>query len=658
MLKTNIKKYAAIFFAIVLMGTASGASAQTTTAQLQQQLNQLLATVAALQAQLAAMTGGSTATCTMTFTRNLGIGASGADVLALQKFLNRDAATRLAGSGAGSPGFETQFYGPVTANAVSRFQAKYAGEILAPLGLTSPTGYFGASSRAKANALCTVVIPPSNGGGGTTTPPSGALKGGEASLANFDAREGDDTVLNEGQDNGPVMDATFDVRDGDVRIDRADVAFTHVQGGDDKPWDVFDTVSLWDGNHRIAEMDANNRADWNKDEPNNGDYTLRFSNLDYIVREGDEADITVAVTVAGSVDEAGDVTWETFIPDQGIRATDSLGLSHYIGDENDAVSFDINERGSQDELTVRTSSEDPESSVLQLDANNRSDWMTVFAFDLDTGDSNNDIQVNEIPVDVTLGSGTWDDLVDDAELVVDGTTYTDFNVENGNTDSPTLTFDFSHQDLTIDAGDRVTAELRLRFNALPSAQEGTTLEASVNADNIDAEGADDLGSSQLSGNITSEQHVLRTQGGSASNVKTTAKLVESGDVERGEFTVQFDVTAFDSDIYVNRSAASGTSMGTAGVNYVVEESDGDTASGGSVSGALSSNATVTGGRYVVREGQTRTFTLSVSYDPDTTNFYRVQLYSLNYNDTNADPDTQQRALPAQDYETDVISIRG
>ncbi len=94
-------------------------------------------------------TGG---TC-YTYTRDLQQGSTGADVMALQKFLNGDAATMVAATGAGSPGNETSTFGPATKAAVMKFQTKY--------GLTPVAGYFGAKSRAQAALVC---------GGGSTGP--------------------------------------------------------------------------------------------------------------------------------------------------------------------------------------------------------------------------------------------------------------------------------------------------------------------------------------------------------------------------------------------------------------------------------------------------------------------------------------------------------
>ena len=92
--------------------------------------------------------------CPYTWARNLTAGATGDDVMKLQKFLNSSADTMVAASGAGSAGNETSTFGPATKAAVVKFQNKYASEVLTPVGLSAGTGYFGASSRVKANALC------------------------------------------------------------------------------------------------------------------------------------------------------------------------------------------------------------------------------------------------------------------------------------------------------------------------------------------------------------------------------------------------------------------------------------------------------------------------------------------------------------------------
>ncbi len=87
------------------------------------------------------------------FTRNLSQGTRGEDVRYLQIVFNKDTATKVSSSGAGSPGNETDYFGPATLNAAKRFQQKYKSDVLSPVGLSHPTGFIGASSRKKLNAI-------------------------------------------------------------------------------------------------------------------------------------------------------------------------------------------------------------------------------------------------------------------------------------------------------------------------------------------------------------------------------------------------------------------------------------------------------------------------------------------------------------------------
>ncbi|HVN26303.1 MAG TPA: peptidoglycan-binding domain-containing protein [Candidatus Paceibacterota bacterium] len=135
-------------------------------ADLQAFVQKLLAQIKALEAQRDAMMqhpSDASSTAAMprvttsstpcpVFARNLTLGSTGPDVTNLQTALQND--------GLNVP--VTGTFDASTSAAVSGFQRQFSADILAPAGLTTGTGFFGAATRAKINALglCHRLPPP------------------------------------------------------------------------------------------------------------------------------------------------------------------------------------------------------------------------------------------------------------------------------------------------------------------------------------------------------------------------------------------------------------------------------------------------------------------------------------------------------------------
>jgi peptidoglycan hydrolase-like protein with peptidoglycan-binding domain len=651
-------KLAVATVAVAMMFAAFAPAAQAqTTEELQAMINDLLAQVAALQSGGDSMTSSSDV-CPFTWTRDLSSGSTGGDVMTLQKFLNSDADTRVAATGAGSMGMETEYYGPATAAAVSKFQVKYRADILSPAGLVNPTGYFGPSSRGKANALCIASAVEEEVEEGMEeeeeTTDEGFTLSGEASLDDFSIDSADEDELEEGAEDAPVAELTFEFTDGDAEISRIDITVDGTGNDETDPWDVFETFQLWVDGDMVAEEAADDEDDYLDDTT--GEF--RFSGLSLFGEEDEELEIILAVTLQNSLDGVDDgETWNfevdaiRFFDADGVATTEDSGF-----DFNSSVSVDIEEAGFEDELIVKTSSSDPDAATLQLEDDSKSDWYTVFVFDLDTDDSVNDIEINSIPVTFDVSSGTVATFVDDFELVIDGTTIDDWDYNDAGADTSTIvTFDVDG-DVVIDAGDRVAAELMVRFKSLALGNEGVTASGTVttaNADAIDAEGADDLDATQLGGSASGDDHTLRTAGADVSPEATSAEVTvnDSTTDDYGTFEIEVEVTAFEQDVYINTDPATS-------IVYTLQDGSGSTSVAGSRSVTLTSSADEVGSYFEITEGQTETLTLTVTYTPGVANTAsRMVLNSITFaeDSSNTNPKTQT-TLPATDYRTSVITM--
>lgn len=156
-----IRKVTVTFVSVATAVSLSGAGAlvpiahgQTTVADLQAQITQLLALIESLQVQLATLQGApaaGTVPASLLSSSNLTVGSKGAVVKDLQMYLNANGA-QVAASGPGSVGNETEFFGSLTKAALGKWQAAN--------GVSPPAGFFGPITRAKLSSLSVVTPAP------------------------------------------------------------------------------------------------------------------------------------------------------------------------------------------------------------------------------------------------------------------------------------------------------------------------------------------------------------------------------------------------------------------------------------------------------------------------------------------------------------------
>ena len=623
------------FVAAAMLFTIAAPSAKAASAdELQAQITALMAQIAALQG---ATPAASSAACT--FTRALNVGTSGADVKCLQDYLTPTYFMNAGGS--------TGTFGPVTASAVSAWQAAN--------GISPAAGYFGPVSQAKYSALmaATPVTPtPDTDDSDDSDDDSSSDLSGEASLNNMEIESASDDQLEEGSEDAEVAVATIEFQDGDAMITRLDVEFDSVSNTADV-WDVLDEVALFVDGDEIARMNASDEDDYLDTTGNMG--TLRFSGLDLVAMEDEEVEVTVVASIQGSVDSADQGTFNVSV--NSMRFVDADDVTDTVSTGQDFttnVTFTIETAGVDDELIVKTSSSDPDGSTLEVEDDSKSDWYNVFTFDLDTDDSVNDIELTTVVVTVnTAATSTYAALVDDAELVIDGVTI-DSVVVTGTATTAILTFDVDG-DVTIEAGDRVAAELNLKFKSLASGDEGATVQASVTsvqADLIAAEGADDLTASQLSGAATGDVHTLRTAGVNV-EVGTVSAVVTNGDSAGDDYAtykIQLEVTAFNQDVYISTNNA--TSVAKA-----IEDAAGSVVTG-TTTVVIESTGDEVGSAFEITEGSTETITITVTFDAATAGAAaRLNLNTLTFGSTSGTPTGQTwTASPDTTYRTSVVTL--
>jgi len=125
--------------------------------EIKAKITQITQAIAQLQSLLgkAQPTSNSISTIPNTFSFKdiLKQGVANIAVKYLQIILNKDPETQVAQTGVGSPGKETNYFGPKTKQAVIIFQEKYEDTILKPLGLSKGTGIVGKTTKAKLNQL-------------------------------------------------------------------------------------------------------------------------------------------------------------------------------------------------------------------------------------------------------------------------------------------------------------------------------------------------------------------------------------------------------------------------------------------------------------------------------------------------------------------------
>ena len=601
----------AVALALAFSGFASNAQAQTVEEQ-----------IAALMAQIAALQGGSSSSSTP-FTWNgtlIKQGSRGTQVSDLQACMN-------------ALGFSTGvvdgIYGPMTYAGITAFQASKGYAVDGIVGPQTAPGF-----EMACNGNMNDDNGDDNGDNGTVD------DGTEGSVDNYDLGSADETEALEGEEEVEIYAVDVELADdGDLLLERVDVWFSQTATAEDNPWDYFKEVHLLVDGDVVASEDADSSSDWSDKATGNlttastdNEYRMRFSGLDSVFSSDDTTTVSVAVTMVNTIDSNDqDAVWVVGIDsDSGFRWVDGTGFIFTEGDTGLEDSFTVGNEETAS-IDISLSSDNPDPQVLEVDDNSDTNDVTVSIYNVEESQGV-DVNITEIDVDLTVadpsggvdltGSGAGA-IIKRAHLVVDGdvigtetVTSTD-TFANNTGDSVVETITFDNLDWDLDADDDMDVEVVLDFkdtNDSARYDNGTTVTVTdfEITELEDANGNDEGDITTLTFTTDSETHEVRDEGimvefVGSSYVKTPSET--TGINETVEFTLEFDVTAFGDDMWVDQTCA----VGTTGTDVDAIEVSLDNDADGSSTTCTDVDSTGDEGTngFEVKEGQTETFTVTI-----------------------------------------------
>ncbi|MDP2642108.1 MAG: peptidoglycan-binding protein [bacterium] len=314
MTKIRIAKIAGMAAgATLIFGSFVPMAGAATIAELQAQIN-------ALMAQLSSLQGGSVS-AGVTFTQNLTIGSTGSEVTALQNWL--------ISKGFSIPAGATGYFGSQTRAAVAAWQAS--------ANISPAVGYFGPISRGVVNGMTGGTPGPVTCPAGYTCSPTGGTTGGVITTPGV---EGTVTVslnptpaaakLYEGDTNKDVLGIKLEAKTSDIRIERVKLKLDENDTTSSSDTDFYRKIAtkvyIKDGSTVLGSMDLN----IDTVVKDGSDYFITVSGFNFIVPKDTTKVLTVALDAMSNWDDTfnGD-SWRLTVPVDGIRGIDGANINQY-----------------------------------------------------------------------------------------------------------------------------------------------------------------------------------------------------------------------------------------------------------------------------------------------------------------------------------------
>ncbi len=545
-----------------------------------------------------------------TFSTNLTVGSTGADVVALQTWLVANGFNIPAvSSGAAAKGY----FGSQTQSAVKLYQASK--------GIPN-TGFVGPLTRAALNAGGAVAVAPAVGCpvGYTCTPTPGTavtpvnpgtplvMDGTDGSLTVSLSSYASNVTAKKGETKDMVA-VKLQATAAPVSVTRFDVRFNT------RPWLYFSTITLKDSNGAvIATKNLVGPADATEITVGT-DYLVRFEGINAIVTPGTDRILVVSGSVLSTTDKlSSDVSVIVSVPTGSIRTingkgyTDSLGLGTVAVSGTTGRTVTLSSSGSTGNILARISPNTPATRIVTTSTNGETTGVILGKFDLKSENRSSTINTLKFSLKDNGGNKDWATIIKRL-YVSDGTQTVQVDAVATSSVFSNLTFELPQdQWKTI----TLTADIADQDDFANGAMASTTL--TVNTTNIVGIDSNFTTVTASGANVvaTNESTFLQS-GASVSNLVATAVLNDNGTSKSRAATIAFGFVFNNtgtSDLYIsaNPSVALATSSTISRATSTVFTAALVTTDPGTRAG--DSGALTNSGYYVIPSGTSRGFLFS------------------------------------------------
>jgi peptidoglycan hydrolase-like protein with peptidoglycan-binding domain len=345
------------------------------------------------------------------FSRNLTVGATGADVTALQTWL-------------ASKGFfsvtPTGYFGSITRRAVAQYQAS--------VGITPAVGYFGPITRASVGGY----------NGGNTGGNNGA---GCPAGAVYNYMTGALCGNTGGSTQVGNVEGTLEVTLAGTPANNANVtSSTDVNGSNaENPGNFINTIKAWDGSTLVKSWSVGT-SDFVKDSSNV--YYIRLSNLGLTVPKDTQKNLVFSVTTNGGIDNNRVVVLTGYGTNSLLTTSGNNVVSYYNISGGSFTRTHTFVKPGDATLTLTGDASNPVSQTYRIDPTSGAQGVTLetFAVRANTGD----VRVTSVAV-TTNGSASAGSTL----FLYDGSTLIDSRTAPTATSTATTTFSFSNSPISV-----------------------------------------------------------------------------------------------------------------------------------------------------------------------------------------------------------------